>query len=273
MSFLPNIFNRAPAPAATPAATPAAPAAPQGQTFQQQNPATGGGAGPASKQGAPANPASNPANMNGSQPVTQNAGGPETGAASALDAFRDHFKAKPVDPNAVKKPTLQDPYLPALDPADIQQRLQNTNFAAAVPQETMQKAISGDPQAFAEALNIAAREAFAASTQLSHSLVDHGARAAAERVDQSLDSRFRGFALKSQTISNETLAHPSVAPAFQAIRQQFANANPHLNPEQVTQETEKYFTEMAKAITSGQQGAAPAVQSQTPAGTNFASYL
>lgn len=270
MAFLSGIFGNKPA-AAAPAATPAVAAAPAqpAQTFAAANPGTGGGAGAASRQPAPANPAANPANMSGSQPAVQDAGGP----ASGLDQYKDWFKPRVQDPKAAKPPTLQDPYLPALDPADIQQRLQNTNFAAAIPQETVQKAISGDPQAFMEAMNIAAREAFAASTQLSHSLVDHGARAAAERVDQSLDSRFRNFSIKQQTISNETLAHPSVAPAFQAIRQQFASANPHLTPEQVQQETEKYFGELARAMNPGNNTDPQATQSQNSQVTNFASYL
>ncbi len=273
MAFLSGIFNKQPT---TPAvATPATQApAPQGQNFQAQNPGTGGGAGAVSRQNTPPNSAANPANMPGQPAGAPATTGPEAGPISALDAFQDYFKQKPADPNAQKVPTLNDPYLPALNPEDIQQRLANTNFAANIPQETVQKAISGDPQAFMEAINIAAREAFSASTQLTHGLVYHGARAAAERVSGSLDSRFRNFQVKSQTIANETLAHPAVAPLFQVTRQQIATANPQMTPEQVQKETEKYFTSMAEALAGGKGGSQEsAAQPQTPSQTNFASFL
>ena len=122
----------------------------------------------------------------------------------------------------------------------------------------MQKAISGDPQAFAEAINTAAREAFAAAAQLSHGLVEHGARTAAERVDSSLDSRIRNFQIKSQNTSHEALAHPAVAPMLNAVKMQIAQSNPQLTPEAVQRQAEQYFTQMADVLVAPKQQAAAA---------------
>jgi hypothetical protein len=252
MAFLPGIFGRSSAPAAQPPApqTPA-PAAPP--------------AGPASKQAELANPAANPAGMY-NNPPTPPAGGPE----NPLDGFVDMFKPRPADPNAPKTPTLADPILGPMDPNAFKQQVAQANFAAAIPQETIQKAISGDPAAFQEAINTAAREAFAAAAQLSHGLVEHGARTAADRVNTSLDSRIRNFQIKTQNTSHEALTHPAVAPMLNAVKMQLATSNPNLTPEQVQQQAETYFTQMADVLTAPKRQAAE--QAAKPKEPDF-SYL
>lgn len=257
MAFLPGIFGKAPAAPAAPAPAPAAPA--------QTAATAGGGAGPATQQQTPANPAANPAAMPGAA-GTPAAGGPQ----NPLDSFVDMFKPRPIDPKAPKTPTMADPILGPMDPAAFKQQVAQANFAAAIPQETMQKALAGDTAAFAEAINAAAREAFAASAQLSHGLVEHGARTAAERVNTSLDSRIRNFQIKTQNTSNEALAHPAVAPMLNAVKVQIAQSNPNLTPEAVQQQAEQYFTQMADVLVAPKQQAAQAAA--TPKTGDF-SYL
>lgn len=251
MAFLSGIFgNQAAQPAAQPA--PAAPA-----------PAPA--AGPAMTQQQPANPQANPAAMQNTLP-TAPAGGPQ----NPLDSFADMFKPRPVDPKAPKAPTLQDPILGQLDPTAFKQQVSQANFAAAIPQETIQKAMGGDAQAFADAINSAAREAFAAAAQLSHGLVEHGSRTAAERVNSSLDSRIRNFQIKSQNTNHEALAHPAVAPMLNAVKMQIATSDPNLSPDQVQQQAETYFTQMADVLTAPKRQAAE--QAARPKETDF-SYL
>ncbi len=256
MAFLPGIFGRANAPAP-------APAAPQPQAALNNNqpqpaPAPVSAAGPATKQATMANPGADPAAMNNPVP-------------NPLDNFADIFKPKAVDPNAPKAPTLADPFLGPMDPAAFRQQLSTVNFASNIPQETVQKAMSGDAQAFSDAINAATREAFAAAAQLSHGLVEHGARTAAERVNGSLDSRIRNFQIKSQNTNHEALAHPAVAPMLNAVKMQIAQSNPQLTPEAVQQQAETYFTQMADVLTAPKRAAAQAAS--TPKETDFSSYL
>ena len=256
MAFLPGIFGRANAPAP-------APAAPQPQAALNNNqpqpaPAPASAAGPATKQATMANPGADPAAMNNPVP-------------NPLDNFADIFKPKAVDPNAPKAPTLADPFLGPMDPAAFRQQLSTVNFASNIPQETVQKAMSGDAQAFADAINAATREAFAAAAQLSHGLVEHGARTAAERVNGSLDSRIRNFQIKTQNTNHEALAHPAVAPMLNAVKMQIAQSNPQLTPEAVQQQAETYFTQMADVLTAPKRAAAQAAS--TPKETDFSSYL
>lgn len=259
MAFLPGIFGKQPTPAAPAAPAPAAP---------QPVP---GGSLPASQQAAgPSNPGANPANM-GSGPAPAPAGGPVPGVASSLDNFAAMFKPKAVDPNAPKAPTLADPILGPMDPAAFRQQVSTANFASGIPAETIQKAISGDATAFSEAINLAAREAFAAAAQLSHGLVEHGSRTAAERLNGTLDSRIRNFQIKTQNTNHEALTHPAVAPMLNAVKMQIATSNPQMSPEQVQQQAETYFTQMADVLTAPKRAAAQAAN--TPKEADFSSYL
>lgn len=257
MAFLDGIFGRN--------AQPQAPGAQPQQATVQTAATQGGGAGPASQQQAPANPGANPATMPGS-PTQPAAGGPQ----NPLDTFVDYFKPKAVDPNAPKQPTLADPLLSPMDPATFKQHVSQANFAAAIPQETIQKAMGGDASAFAEAINAAAREAFSAAAQLSHGLVEHGARTAAERVSGSLDGRIRSYQIRTQNTSNEALAHPAVAPMLNAVKVQIAQSNPTLSAEQVQAQAESYFSQMADVLVAPKQQAAQAAAK--PAQPDF-SYL
>lgn len=259
MAFLPGIFGRpaapAPAPAAAPAAAPATPAA-----------AAGGGAGPAMKQQAPANPGANPAGMQtGASPA------PAAGPEDPLAGFVDIFKPRQVDPNAKTAPTLADPILGQFDPATMQQQVAKTNFAANVDPAKVQAALSGDQNAFLEVINQATQNAFLASAQLSHGLAETGARTAAERVNQSMDGRIRNFQIRTQNPTNEALAHPAVAPMLSALKTQIATSNPTLTPEQVQQQAESYFTQVADVLTAPKQQQA-AQQQAGPKEADF-SYL
>lgn len=237
MAFLPGIFSQKPATPA-PVATPPA-------------------AGPASLQQQPANPQAAPANMTGAMPQPANPGGPQPAPASGLDAFTKLFQPQPVDPKAPKQLTMADPILGALDPAAFKQQIANANFASNVPQTQLQAALSGDTAAFQDVLNAVSREAFAAAAQLSHGLVENGVRTGAERLNGSLDSRFRDLSLRSQTTSNEQLNHPAVAPMLQGVKMMIAQSNPNLSPTEVQSQAEQYFTQMASALTAPKAGQTP----------------
>lgn len=257
MAFLDGIFG----------AKPAQPAPAQQQPAQPSPAAVaGGGSGNVMSQQTPANPAAFPQTMPGAA-GTPNAGGP----VNPLDAFTGMFKPAARDPNAPQAPTLADPLLQPLDPEQFKQQVSQANFAASIPQEMLQKAMSGDSQAFADAINTAAREAFSAAAQLSHGLAEHSARTAAQRLDTGLDGRIKQYQIKSQNTSNQALAHPAVAPMLNAAKMMIAQSNPQLSPEQIQSQAEQYFTQMADVLVAPKQQAQ--AKSNAPKETDFSSYL
>lgn len=256
MAFLNGLFNKPQVPQQ----------APQQQAPQAPQVNSNGSAGPAGQQqNGPANPGAAPQNMQ-NQPGQPPAGGPQ----NPLDQFVGIFQPRAADPNAQKQPSLNDPFLGPIDPVAFKQQVSQANFAANIPQERMQAALSGDVNAFSEVINTAAREAFSAAAQLSHGLVEQGTRTGLERLNGTLDSRIRNFQVRSQNTSNEALNHPAVAPMLSAVKMQIAQSNPNLSADQVQQQAEQYFSQMAEVLAPGkQQQQAP----QQPAGTDFSSYL
>jgi hypothetical protein len=247
MSFLSGIFG-APAAPAAPATAPAAPAAPSQSVLTPTPPAAGG---PATTQQTPANPGAVPAP-----------------ADKAGQDFLALFKPKPADPNAQKRPSLDDPLLTPLDPAALQQQLQTANFARAVTPDMVQKALSGDHVAFQEAINAAAREAFSAAATLSQGLAEQASRTAVTRYDGTLDSRFRDFAIKGHTINNPALTRPEVAPIVEGLKKMIATNNPHLPPAEVANQVEAYMLHLAGQLQPPKQ----AESSAKPGPTSFADF-
>lgn len=227
------------------------------------------GAGPAIKQPAPANPGADPANMISGTNSQQPAPNGGAGDKPTLDTFSDLFKPKQIDPNAPKRATLSDPLLTPLDPAVFQQHVQNANFTANISPDTVQKALGGDPQAFMEAINTAAREAFSASAQLSQGVSEHAAREAATRLDGTLDSRIRGHAIRTHTSDNPALSHPAAAPMVNAIKAQIAAQNPQLTAADVQKRSEDYFITFADLISAPQREAQKAAEAATKKSNDF----
>lgn len=253
MAFLTGIFNKP--------ATPAAPA-PAAAPVQQTTPVA---AGPATKQATLPNPGAAPGAM-----TTPAVGAPAApGPIPEMDKFAELFKPRPADPTAQKRPTLADPILAPLDQAAFQQQVSNANFAAAIPAEVMTKAAGGDAAALAQAINTATQAAFAAGTQLTHGLVEHGSRTAAERLDSTLGVKFRNQQISMQNVDNPVLQHPSVAPLVSVVKAQIANQNPQATPQEVLAATTEYFTSMFNAVNApakAQESAAMAADNQK---TNF----
>lgn len=264
MPFLSNIFGRANAPApapvaAAPAATPAAHA---------PAPATQG-AGPVTKLPGVPNPGAVPG---ATQPG--NSALPE-GQVTPLDGMVNLFTRPAPKPGAAPAPaapTLNDPILPAFDPAILAEQAKNANFVAAINPEVLQRAASGDATALAEAINSASQQAFMMGTQVSAGLVDHGARTAAQRVESGLDGRIRNFQVRAHNPENQVLSHPAVAPVLGALKAQIAASQPNLSAAQVAQQAEQWFLNVGQALNAP----APATEDATASAntkTNFAFLL
>ncbi len=249
MAFLTGLWTK---PAAAPAAAPVQATVP-------------GAAGPASKQAEPANPGANPAAM--TAPAVGAA--PAPGPIPEMAKFNDLFKAKPVDPNAVKRPTLADPILAPLNQQEFQQHVANANFAAAIPAELLNKAAAGDATALGQAINQASQAAFAAGTQLTHGLVEHGSRTAAERLDGTLGVRLRNQQISMQNVDNPVLQHPAVAPLVGIVKAQIANQNPQATPQEVLAATTEYFTNMVGAFQAPAKAQETAAMAADKSKSNF----
>jgi hypothetical protein len=186
-----------------------------------------------------------------------------------MSKFNDLFKMKPVDPNAPRRQTLADPILAPLDQAAFQQQVSQANFAAAIAPDLLAKAAAGDAAALGQAINQASQAAFAANTQLTHGLVEHGSRTAAERLDGSLGIKIRNQQISMQNVDNPVLQHPAVAPLVGVVKAQIANQNPQATPAEVLAATTEYFTNMVSAFQAPAKAQETAAMAADKSKSNF----
>lgn len=157
------------------------------------------------------------------------------------------------------------------DPTAFDAQISKTNFTSGLDQAQVQQALSGDVGAFTQILNQVAQQAFKANLQMTRGLVEQGVKTGTERFSSSLDSRFRDLQLKNQTPKHPVLSNPAVKPMLEALKQQFAAANPKMSPDQIQQHAEDYFVQL-----SSQFNAKPADQQQaspSQGGTDWDQWL
>lgn len=140
-----------------------------------------------------------------------------------------------------------------LDQNAIQEQVKKTNFAASINPELASKALAGDAQSLMDMMNQVAQNAFQASIQMSQGMVEHGVKTGSERVSSGLDSRIRDYQLNSHNSQNPALQHPVGKSLLKTMSKQIAAANPGMTPEQISQESEKFFMEFANMILKPEQ--------------------
>jgi hypothetical protein len=195
---------------------------PNQQQQQQQGPQ--GGNLPPSQQQQPANQQMQNAGNNPSNP---------------MDPFMDLLRPKPQQGQQGQQ-TPGNPQTPPsmfgqVDPNALKQQLGQVDFASGMDPSIVQKALGGDQQAFMDAMNSVARNVFQHSLQMSQGMVEHGVKFGTEQMTSGLDSRFRDYELRNQTVDNPALNHPFGQAMLTGIKQQIAKANPKLSAREVHQ--------------------------------------
>lgn len=188
----------------------------------------------------------------------QNNGGPEQNQnqqpqqqGSPLDAFKDIWQTPEQDPN---KPDPFSSPLINLDPNKIQEGASKIDFLANVPQELMQKAMSGqDPQAFLQVINAVAQNTLSYSAQLATATVNQAGTSLTSRIHEDLPNRFRKFQDGLQPVDNPVLDHPAAQPMLQLAMQQIRMKNPEMRPEEVYKQAKTYLQNFASSFMESQQ--------------------
>jgi hypothetical protein len=173
---------------------------------------------------------------------------PNGNPSNPLDPFVDLMtpKKEVVDARNAQKTQQEAPLFgDQFTPDNIKAHVSKTDFMAGADPEVVQKALSGDVQAFGQVINAAVQNAVATSIQMSQGMVEHGVKAGSERFGSTLDSRFRNFQLNSQTSKNPALQHPIGKALLSTVARQIAEANPKMSPEDVTAKSEEMFTQFA----------------------------
>jgi hypothetical protein len=192
----------------------------------------------------PAAPPAQPTAQNNPSAVPQGAESTQA-LTSPLDPFKDVWS--PAAAQAQSADPFAAPYL-QLDEGKLAQGLQQVDFTRGMNPELLQKAMSGDAQAFMETLNHVSRATLQQSTRLQTATTESALRTHSERVKGFIPDAVRQSNLQSQPISNPALAHPSVEPMLRVLRGQIAQQNPNMTPQEVASRAENFFTSAAQAV-------------------------
>lgn len=214
----------------TPAVNPNAPRPnpqPEDRGFSQNNPA--------------ANPATVPPSGT-SQPTTE--------PISPLDEFKTLWqpnktadgKPIPETPNPLNQPLLNT------DSGKLAEASRKMNFTTGVDPQLVQKALSGDAEAFMTVLNHSTQNAFMAAAQLSTNMVEGAAKTNNSRFDSSLDERFKKFLAAQERSTNPILSHEAVAPIVDVYKSQLLKKYPEKTAGEIHQMAEQMMTNFATEL-------------------------
>jgi len=157
-----------------------------------------------------------------------------------LDGFKDFFTITEDDRKKQPPDQFAEPLL-NFDPKKFGDTAGKMNFAGNIDPALMQKAMSGDQQAFAAVLNRVAQSSFTASAQVLTGILEQAFKKNNGRWDGSLDSRFRNLQLTNTRSTNPVLQHPAAAPLLEGMKATIAAKDPTMRPEEVARKAEEYF--------------------------------
>lgn len=133
-------------------------------------------------------------------------------------------------------------------PDNISKTVGGVNFTQSLDPAKVTAALGGDQNAFMEVLNSAVQAGVSASVQMSHGMVEQGVKTGTERFSGDLDSRFRDFTLKGQTVDNPALQHPFGKALLSTVAKQIADANPRMSAQDVQKQATSMFDHFAEMM-------------------------
>lgn len=136
-----------------------------------------------------------------------------------------------------------------IDPAKIQEAVGQMDFASTVTPETLAAITAGGEgaaQAFVQAMNGVARQAFAQSMVGASKLVETAMTKANASIDARLQEGIRRQQASASLLeSNPALKHPAAAPIVSALEAQLAAKYPQHSPAEITRLATDYLAQFA----------------------------
>lgn len=126
------------------------------------------------------------------------------------------------------------------------------NFARNIKPELLQKASSGDAQAFSDVIDQIGRMATAAAFKFTDNHSSQAGTKLREEIEGGMPGKFREFSLSNQSIKNPILSKPGVKPVVEGIRLQLAAKFPEASTADLQEKAEQYFLDLTTEL-GGQQ--------------------
>lgn len=233
MGIFQNLLNTGGQPAAPTA--PTAPAAPSG------GPGNGTVPGPTNSGTAAPNPA---------DPAALKAG--KTGEGeSPLANFSELWKID--DKNKGGELSLSPTF--NIEPAKLAEAAKTLDFAKVVSPEVATKALGGDAQAFAAALNAVTQAAYTHSAVSTAKIVEAALAKQAQQFQQYLPNEVRKLQVSEQVRSDNPIFNdPAVAPMLDMLKAQLTEKFPTAPAAEISSQAQKFLSGFAEAVVKANGG-------------------
>ena len=184
--------------------------------------------------GTPPNPGADPANQN-----------LNTAPASPLDQFKDLWQTNPA--NTAATPDLNAPVF-NVDPVKLFDAAKKIDFTRSISPEIVQKALSGDAEAFSAAINAAVQQSYAQSSHLTTQMIEQALKQNNTKITGLLPSAFKSLQVNEGLSANPAFQHPAAKPIVEALQAQFTKQYPHASAADIQKYALEYLNGFAQAV-------------------------
>lgn len=177
------------------------------------------------------------------------AGVVEKAAESPFKQFESLWETKNADGTPINKP---DEPLYKVDPAQLMDIAQKTDFKSFVDKETMAAMVAGGPgavEAMMTAMQKMASGVYANAAVAATKIAESGITRALAAQEAKLPSVIRNQQLnESLSAKNPALRDPAIAPVVALIREQMAQKYPNASAAELQSQAEQYFLAAGNAL-------------------------
>ncbi len=138
------------------------------------------------------------------------------------------------------------------DQAKFAEAVSGMDFTKNLPQDVMQKALSGDANAFMALLNRVGQNAFSSATISSRDMVEHATKKTGGSLEQQVREAVRvALSEANLTKANTAFNDPLVQPLLKEVNGRLRSKFPEASPEELATKSQQMLMQIATRIVSG----------------------
>jgi hypothetical protein len=178
----------------------------------------------------------------GGQPNEGQMNGTNQTPANPLDAYQKMFDNAAKAGDGTSAPSFK------LDPKVLAEVSSSMDFTKSIPQELMQKALTGDVASLMEVIKQSNQQAYRASLEHTSTLTDSFLNQRQTFEQSRVDKGVRNQLTQSELAQTPNYDHPVVKAELNRVAEQFARANPDASPQSIAKAAQQYLTDLHAAM-------------------------
>ena len=204
---------------------------------------------PAAKPGELAAPTQVGSPTNPNAPVTTPAGIADAAAATAstnaspMADFEKLWQNDPTDKGTTTAPLFD------IDPAKLNDAVKTADFTRQLPPDIIQKALSGDKDAFVAAMNGVAQQAFSHQTMATTKLIEQALNRRDAELGNKIPDLVRNANISENLADSPLFQNEATRPLMESLQAQLAIKYPKATSSQIAEQARSYIANFAKLAT------------------------